>query len=344
MSSARIAFDIIGDIHGELPALRALGSELGYDVDRDEWPHPEGRRLIFLGDLVDRGGHSLEVAQIVHRLCRLGRAACVMGNHEYNLVAHDLKVPGYEDAKHSNRATIADIKARPSEWRPVLEFFRELPLALEMPDLRIIHACWHLPSFAQVREHLAPEGARATDHWASKYVALRSPFEATGLNPRLPKAEGRDDDAPHEILIKGYEEATAKLFHDADGKKRTRVRATWWSPRSASVLLDRPMVVGHYWNLPPVGGEFCPPEPSGHPRLKAWQKENSVRVSDHGTRACDADIICVDYNGLTAASERACVGALRWPERQVVWATSLKTRGLGSTPNAASAPSSEATG
>lgn len=50
-------FDVIGDIHGELPALEKLGNALGYDV-HNGWRHPHGRALVFLGDLVDRGKHS----------------------------------------------------------------------------------------------------------------------------------------------------------------------------------------------------------------------------------------------------------------------------------------------
>jgi hypothetical protein len=55
----RVVYDIVGDVHGELPALTALGREVGYDVDRGS----RGRIPFFLGDLVDRGEHSLEVAE-----------------------------------------------------------------------------------------------------------------------------------------------------------------------------------------------------------------------------------------------------------------------------------------
>ena len=85
--------DIIGDVHGELPALVALGQLLGYDTARS-WEHPDGRHLLFIGDLIDRGGHSLEVAQLVLALADSGRARCLLGNHEYNLVAHQRRLPG----------------------------------------------------------------------------------------------------------------------------------------------------------------------------------------------------------------------------------------------------------
>src|SRR5687768_9422830 len=49
-------FDIIGDVHGCIEELTELLSTLGYSRDsEDVYRHPEGRRLIFIGDLADRG-------------------------------------------------------------------------------------------------------------------------------------------------------------------------------------------------------------------------------------------------------------------------------------------------
>lgn len=47
--------DVIGDVHGEFDALRALLGHLGYD---DGGAHPDGRRVVFVGDLCDRGPDS----------------------------------------------------------------------------------------------------------------------------------------------------------------------------------------------------------------------------------------------------------------------------------------------
>lgn len=47
--------DIVGDIHGEIDALRSLIRHLGYD---DDGTHPDCRRLVFVGDLTDRGPDS----------------------------------------------------------------------------------------------------------------------------------------------------------------------------------------------------------------------------------------------------------------------------------------------
>ena len=82
-------FDIIGDVHGCFDELVLLLEELGYDV-RQEGPtpgasHPEGRRVVFLGDLVDRGPRSPDVLRLVMNMVKGGAALCVPGNHDIKL-------------------------------------------------------------------------------------------------------------------------------------------------------------------------------------------------------------------------------------------------------------------
>lgn len=61
--------DVIGDVHGELAALTDLIAALGYDADG---VHPDGRRLVFVGDLCDRGPDSPGVLRWVQRLVEAG--------------------------------------------------------------------------------------------------------------------------------------------------------------------------------------------------------------------------------------------------------------------------------
>ena len=51
--SSEVLIDVIGDIRGECGTLCELLDRLGYDGNG---AHPEGRRLVFVGDLIDRGG------------------------------------------------------------------------------------------------------------------------------------------------------------------------------------------------------------------------------------------------------------------------------------------------
>ena len=61
--------DVVGDVHGEIDALTALLGQLGYDP---QGVHPDGRRLVFVGDLCDRGPDSPAVIGLVRRLVETG--------------------------------------------------------------------------------------------------------------------------------------------------------------------------------------------------------------------------------------------------------------------------------
>lgn len=79
-------FDAIGDIHGCYYELLALLAELGYVEGEDEfYRHPDGRKLVFLGDITDRGWYNSLSLQFVYRHWRAGAAFWVMGNHDNKL-------------------------------------------------------------------------------------------------------------------------------------------------------------------------------------------------------------------------------------------------------------------
>jgi protein phosphatase len=82
-------FDVIGDIHGCFDELVALLGKLGYAVAPDGTsaaPHPDGRRVVFVGDLVDRGPATPAVLRLVMNMVDAGVALCVPGNHEAKLL------------------------------------------------------------------------------------------------------------------------------------------------------------------------------------------------------------------------------------------------------------------
>jgi protein phosphatase len=82
-------FDIIGDIHGCLDETLELLTRLGYQVaandGRYSLSHGEGRKVVFVGDLVDRGPKSPGVVRLVMDAVSAGVAFCVAGNHDNKL-------------------------------------------------------------------------------------------------------------------------------------------------------------------------------------------------------------------------------------------------------------------
>jgi protein phosphatase len=80
-------FDIIGDIHGCYDELVALLGTLGYTVGDDYTvTPPAGRRVVFLGDLVDRGPNTPAVLRLAMKMVEAGTAFCVPGNHDIKLL------------------------------------------------------------------------------------------------------------------------------------------------------------------------------------------------------------------------------------------------------------------
>ena len=57
--------DIIGDIHGMQTRLTAMLDALGHRRMAGRWTHAEGRRIVFVGDYVDRGARVADVVELV---------------------------------------------------------------------------------------------------------------------------------------------------------------------------------------------------------------------------------------------------------------------------------------
>jgi protein phosphatase len=109
-------FDIIGDVHGCYDELCELLDRLGYGDDAEAgMRHPQGRRVIFLGDLVDRGSKIVETATLVRRMVQNGQALCVPGNHDMKLVRH-LRGKAVQ-IRHGLAESIAQIEALPAGER-----------------------------------------------------------------------------------------------------------------------------------------------------------------------------------------------------------------------------------
>jgi protein phosphatase len=80
-------FDVIGDVHGCADELHALLDLLGYlPGDDGVRRHPEGRKAVFVGDLVDRGPRVAAVLKTAMAMVEAGSALAVPGNHDVKLV------------------------------------------------------------------------------------------------------------------------------------------------------------------------------------------------------------------------------------------------------------------
>ena len=109
-------FDIIGDVHGCARELEELLSVLGYTRDESGvWRHPNQRKVIFLGDLVDRGPRIPDVLRIAMGMVDGGSALAVPGNHDLKLVR---KLRGRDvQVTHGLADSLGQLEAEPAEFR-----------------------------------------------------------------------------------------------------------------------------------------------------------------------------------------------------------------------------------
>lgn len=70
---------IVGDVHGCLEELKILLTRCSYEKERD--------KVIFVGDLVNKGPSSAEVIRFVRGM----GASCVRGNHDDDALYYALK-------------------------------------------------------------------------------------------------------------------------------------------------------------------------------------------------------------------------------------------------------------
>jgi hypothetical protein len=259
-------YDLIGDIHGHADELTRLLGLLGYEKIQGIFRYPE-RLAIFLGDFIDRGPMIAELLDIVRPMIEGGHALAVMGNHELNALAYhteDPESPGIYLRHHSSKNESQHAKTQeqlsPPRLRSHLEWFRTLPLWLDLDGLRVVHACWDERAIAAIAKALIEYGGVTTAFLQAAYREDKPLF------------------APVEIVLKGKEAAlpTGVSFQDKDGHVRRKVRTRWYLPpeghtyRSYALQSDeiacdarleaavvseaspyptsaKPVFIGHYW-------------------------------------------------------------------------------------------------
>ncbi len=171
-------FDIIGDVHGCFDELVELLAKLGYVADEvtrrieDEksvetaestssrrWLHPEGRKLVFVGDLVDRGPKIPQVLKLVMNAVASGAALCVPGNHDVKLMR---KLRGRDvQITHGLEESLAQLADEPEDFQKrVAEFIDDLVSHYVLDDGKLVVA------HAGMKESMQGRGSGAVREFA----------------------------------------------------------------------------------------------------------------------------------------------------------------------------------
>ncbi|TVS16648.1 MAG: serine/threonine protein phosphatase [Gammaproteobacteria bacterium] len=223
------AYDLIGDVHGCADALFALLDGMGYRKVHGVWRHPE-RIALFTGDLIDRGPAVRETVLRVREMMDVDAARVVLGNHEYNLAGWFFQAP-----KDSGRAwlrphternkcglseTLEAFANHPGDLEATLAWIHAMPLWLESPRLRVIHACW---DDALMARFLAGHDDRVLSSSLARVACYRGSLARRFLDRIL---NGTELELPEDRVMRGR-----------DGLQRRFFRTAFWT-RAAETLGD----------------------------------------------------------------------------------------------------------
>ena len=258
-------YDLIGDIHGHADELIQMLNALGYQEVRGVYEHSD-RKVIFLGDFIDRGPQIRQVLDIVRPMVDGGKALAVMGNHEFNALAfhteHLHRKETYlrrRDNKNIRQHSQTILQLTDKHLAGSIDWFGTLPMWLDLDGLRVVHACWDDKAMATIRSARPGDGVITSDFLHAACDPENALFDAV------------------EIILKGkeFQLPQGQSFADKEGHIRTKTRTRWYlSPQGQTwrtyAFTDRidcdfpleqpvsdaatpyplnakPVFVGHYW-------------------------------------------------------------------------------------------------
>ena len=291
-------YDIIGDIHGHGDELNSLLTQLGYKDLGKGYCH-ESRKVIFLGDFIDRGEELAQhkmVLSTVMSMVKNQQAQAVMGNHEFNALAYHTRYEGEflrphtAGNKRQHQAFLNEFPEDSEEKHEVLEFFIGLPLWLDFGDLRIVHACWD-DSQIEILKSVCPSGR------INNEVLIAASTKGTATYKAI------------EVLLKGVEVKLPlnKSFKDSMGKRRDNIRVRWWQQNVATfgeAVIPVGLDIGAAGALPmneamPGYSGSVPPCFIGHYQLTGEPKSLAKNITsvDYSVSAKGGKLVAYRWDG-----------------------------------------------
>jgi hypothetical protein len=237
--------DVVGDVHGEIVALHELRRRLGHD---ERGRHPQGRRLVFVGDLGDRGPDSPGTVEWIRSLVEAGRGQAVLGNHDFNALhaaaGGEMKTELswlFDDARPfmHHHHHVPQVLVRGRRRDEILAFFARLPVALERGGelpVRVVHACWAPEMIERLRRQ-----SDVVAFYKEEHARIKAGLKNAPADEHQAKLMHQNDN-PVKRVTSGLEGRSAEPIV-VNNKPRFEVRLPWWRDYHDATLC----IFGHYW-------------------------------------------------------------------------------------------------
>ena len=258
--------DFIGDIHGHADKLEELLLKLGYSKPDLFYVHADpDRKVLFVGDYIDRGPKIRETLEIVKSMVDNGSAIALMGNHEYNALCFHYPTESGHLRKHliknivQHYETLKQFQNQQEEYEGYLEWFKTLPLFYETEKFRAVHACWDNDNINFIKSKLINN--RLNDELiyesVKKGTELHEAIEETlkGKEMKLPKGQNfkdKDGTVRSEIRIKWWEDPAEITYKQVsveplENLPQTKIDLTLLKSQEFYKKEEKPVFFGHYW-------------------------------------------------------------------------------------------------
>ena len=182
---------VIGDVHGCVSELMALVKKIDADGYADY-------KLVFVGDLTDRGPSNAGVLEYVMYLVESGRAICVRGNHDDKLFRYlkgnsvklndALSKTAYQIENHTDK----DFKGK------VLSFLAKMPLYIELDSGKLV------VSHAGIEDSMIGKSEFGAIRTFCLYGKITGKKDADGFPERLDWAAERVVNDKSPLIVYGH--------------------------------------------------------------------------------------------------------------------------------------------
>lgn len=299
-------YDIIGDIHGYASMLKQLLTKLGYKRIDGIWSHP-ARKVIFVGDFINRGPEIRETMLLVRAMVDSGSALAVLGNHEYSSILYHIKDDnGMFMSRHiaGNRnqiqKTLTVYKDFGEEWMDHLKWMRSLPFFLDLGEIRIAHAYWNDREIEQLKDYL-PEGRLKKKFLREMHE--KRPDMAVIVYKLL---KGLEFKCPKDLIIKCNKGLSRKVF-----------TLNWWTDPMDKTF--RQLYFGNKFILPDY---HIPPELA--PAYEPYSPDLPIVFFGHyclpdGATFVQQNVCCID----SCVDTTGKLSAYRWSGERELLAENL---------------------
>ena len=218
---------IVGDVHGQYQRLLGRLKSAGLTSKNGKYSFDNGK-ILFLGDLLDRGPDSRKVVELAKQLHEAGIAEVILGNHEFNFLGYLSRLDKRSFLRRhtlknlrQHRATLKSYKGHKNDLEAHLTWLKSLPLFFENEYFRAVHACWD-PQWIKWLKTKYPEGLNNERLFNHSYRIGKKSFYCI------------------ERLLKGPELNLPEEFSsiDSDGNTRAGVRYKWWQKNKGRALKE----------------------------------------------------------------------------------------------------------